>query len=213
MMSETEFQRESPLPAPVVTGAPEINQIADPGPLGLGAFAATTFYLSMVNAGWHPAAVAGVFPLALFYGGIAQVLAGMWEFRNNRNTFGAVAFTSYGAFWLALWGLFNQVILKGAIPPAEIGHAVGLFLLAWTIFTFYMWLGSFRLNGALVGVFTLLFLTFILLTIGNYYGKSGIVKLGGWTGVITAILAWYTAAAGVVNHTFKKVVIPVFPIG
>jgi succinate-acetate transporter protein len=199
--------------APTIVGVSEINQVADPAPLGLGGFAATTFALSMVNAGVISERVAPmVLPLMLIYGGVTQLLAGMWEFRNNRNTFGAVAFTSYGAFWLSLWALNTQVLDKDAIPAGDVPQAVGVFLLAWTIFTFYMWIGSFRLNWALVGVFTALLVTFILLVIGEWASKPTIVKLGGWTGIVTAVIAWYTAAAVVVNHTFKRTVIPVFPI-
>lgn len=193
------------------TGFPEINSVADPAPLGLGGFAATTFALSLINAG----VISGgtlpmVLSLMLFYGGILQMLAGMWEFRNNRNTFGAVAFTSYGAFWLSLWYLFTYAVPK--IPAADLAAAVGTFLLVWTVFTFYMWVGSFRLNGALLALFTALLATFIFLTIGAYSGGSTWTKIGGWLGIITAIIAWYTAAAVVVNFTFGRAVLPVYPL-
>ncbi|MCF8564718.1 acetate uptake transporter [Alicyclobacillus tolerans] len=181
---------------------------ADPGPLGLAAFALTTFVLSSVNAGIFPAAVLGTFlPLALFYGGLGQLLAGMWEFRSG-NTFGATAFTSYGAFWMSL-GTLVYLELKGVLDfKADGAIALGLFLLAWTIFTFYMWIGSFATNRALVVVFTLLFITFILLTIGAL-AAPGATAIGGWMGVLTAIAAWYTSAAGVINATFGKKVLSV----
>src|SRR5437764_3188104 len=124
---------------------------ADPGPLGLGAFALTTFILSMFNAdlvgkGGQPV----VLGVALAYGGLAQLLAGMWEFRTG-NTFGAVAFSSFGAFWLSFWAL-NQFFVKD-IPKADAGHAVGLFLIAWGIFTLYMFIASLRTTAAIALVF------------------------------------------------------------
>jgi succinate-acetate transporter protein len=190
-------------------GAPEINLVADPAPLGLGAFAATTFLLSLFNADLLKVEV--VLPLAFLYGGIAQVLAGMWEFRNNRNTFGATAFTSYGAFWLTFYWLVVNTKLEGSASDVRIG--IGAYLLAWTIFTFYMWVASLRLNGALIAVFTFLLATFAILALGEFVDSSGLHKLGGWLGIITAILAWYTAAAITVNSTFKKVVLPTWPVG
>src|SRR5213080_658370 len=116
--------------------APPATPVADPGPLGLAAFALTTFVLSMFNAdlvgkGGEPV----VFGLTLAYGGLAQLLAGMWEFRTG-NTFGAVAFTSFGAFWLSYWALVQFYVEK--IPLRDAGHAIGLYLIAWGIFTTYM---------------------------------------------------------------------------
>ena len=191
-------------PAPTVGAG-----FADPGPLGLAAFAMTTFFLSSVNAGWIPATVEPVvLGLALFYGGIAQLLAGMWEFAKG-NTFGAVAFASYGAFWLSFWYLVAHTDLSGAGSDAATG--VGWFLLSWTIFTGIMLLASFRTNGVLIIVFIVLFLTFLALTIGELASSDGIHKLGGYLGIVTAALAWYGAAAGVMNNTAKRVVFPVFP--
>jgi hypothetical protein len=191
-------------------GAPEINLVADPAPLGLGGFAATTFLLSLVNAGvLDSTAEPVVLPLALLYGGIAQIFAGLWEFRNNRNTFGATAFTTYGAFWLTFYFLVTRFVTE--IPEDQRAAAIGTYLLAWTVFTFYMWIGSFRLNGALVSVFTFLLATFAVLTIGEYLGAEGITRIGGWLGIITAILAWYTAAAIIINTTHKRVVLPIWP--
>jgi uncharacterized protein len=181
---------------------------ADPGPLGLAAFAATTFYLSTVNAGLLPGTVeAGVFGLAFFYGGLAQLLAGMWEFVKG-NTFGALAFTSYGAFWLSFWYLANH--LPDA-PAADVRHAVATYLLAWTIFTAYMLIASIRTSGALVAVFLTLTLTFAFLAIGDYSGATTWTKVGGWLGLVTAALAWYASFAGVLNSTAKRVILPTFP--
>jgi succinate-acetate transporter protein len=183
--------------------------IADPGPLGLAAFAMTTFFLSSVNAGWLPASVEGVvLGLALFYGGIAQVLAGMWEFVKG-NTFGAVAFTSYGAFWLAFWYLVAHVKLDAS--PSDAAKGVGFFLLGWTIFTAYMLICSLRTNGVLVAVFGFLTLTFLALTLGKLTGGTGFTTLGGYLGLITAVLAWYGSLAGVRNSFGSGTSFPVFP--
>jgi succinate-acetate transporter protein len=201
---------EGSVSEPPKVGLPSsVDRIADPGPLGLGAFAMTTFVLSCVNAGLVPKAVEPVvLPVALFYGGLVQLLAGMWEFR-TANTFGALAFSSYGAFWLSFAG-YVKVIAPG-LPAVEAGAATGLFLLAWTIFTAYMTVASTRVSKAVAAVFVALLMTFILLTIGTYSGATGIIQLGGYLGILTAVLAWYASFAGVTNATFAKTVLPVFP--
>ena len=179
--------------------------IADPGPLGLACFALTTFCLSVINAGLVvKEAVTVVIALALVYGGTTQLLAGMWEFKKN-NTFGATAFASYGAFWIAL-GMLDLLSLTKVITVHP--QALLLFLIAWTIFTFYMWIGSFGTNNALVLTFTLLLLTFILLDIGAA-GSHAAHTWGGYCGIITALVAWYTSAAGILNSVFGRVVLPV----
>src|SRR3954470_5799420 len=154
---------------------PVAPAIGDPAPLGLAAFALTTFVLSFFNAGL----VSGkglpvVLGLALAYGGIAQLLAGMWEFRNN-NTFGATAFTSYGAFWISFWA-FNQ-FYADKVPANEVGAAVGLYLIAWGIFTAYMFIASMRVSLAVMAVFALLAITFIVLGIGESGGNASISKV------------------------------------
>ncbi|MEN3281082.1 MAG: uncharacterized protein V7607_2222 [Solirubrobacteraceae bacterium] len=184
--------------------------IADPGPLGLAAFALTTFVLSMFNShlmggGGEPI----VFGLALTYGGLAQLLAGMWEFRTG-NTFGAVAFTSYGAFWLSFWA-FVQFFEK-SVPAKDAGHAVGLFLIAWGIFTTYMFIASLRTTAAVSLVFILLAATFFLLGIGNAGAHPNVIKIGGWVGLATAAAAWYASFAAVTNSTFGRTVLPVVPL-
>jgi succinate-acetate transporter protein len=184
--------------------------IADPGPLGLAAFALTTFVLSFFNAGLMGAGGEPiVFGLALAYGGVAQLLAGMWEFRTG-NTFGAVAFTSYGAFWLSFWA-FVQFFEK-SVPKADAGHAVGLFLIAWGIFTTYMFIASLRTTAAVSAVFLLLAATFFLLGIGNAGAHPNITKVGGWVGLATAAVAWYASFAAVTNSTFGRTVMPVGPL-
>lgn len=198
-------------PSSVPAAAAQASPIADPGPLGLAGFAATTFVLSAVNAGLVPKTIEpAVLPLALFYGGIAQLLAGMWEFKKN-NTFGATAFGTYGSFWLAF--AFYVWQFAGKIPAADAGTATGMFLLVFTIFTGYMAIASLRTNGVLVAVFVLLFLTFLFLTIGEFAGAEGMGKVGGWLGLLTAVVAWYGSFAVVVNSTFKRAVLPVVPLG
>jgi succinate-acetate transporter protein len=184
--------------------------IANPAPLGLAAFALTTFVLSMVNSGLvSDKAEPVVFGLALAYGGIAQLLAGMWEFKTG-NTFGATAFSSYGAFWISFWALVT-FFLKD-IPKDEAGAAVGLYLWAWGIFTAYMFIASLRTTVAVALVFFLLTATFIILGIGNSGGSSGVVKFGGWVGLATALAAWYASFAQVINSTFGRTVAPLGPL-
>ena len=203
------FGRE---PAQETSAPPTVGAmaIADPAPLGLAAFALTTFVLSFFNAGIvSDAGEPVVLALALAYGGIAQVLAGMWEFRNN-NTFGATAFTSYGAFWLSLWA-FDQ-FFADSIPKSSLGDSVGLYLVAWGIFTTYMFVASFRTTAAVSLVFLLLAITYGLLGIGNWADVSGLVKAGGWFGIATAVAAWYASFAGVTNSTFGRTILPVIPL-
>jgi succinate-acetate transporter protein len=184
---------------------------ADPAPLGLAAFALTTFVLSMFNADLvSKAGEPVVLGLALGYGGIAQILAGMWEFRTG-NTFGAVAFTSFGAFWLSYWALIT--FFASDIPAAHVAASVGLYLIAWGIFTAYMFVASLRTNAAVAVVFFLLAVTFFLLGIGNANESNGMVEAGGWFGLATAVAAWYASFAAVVNSTFGRTVLPVRPLG
>jgi uncharacterized protein len=201
--------------------------IANPAPLGLSAFALTTFVLSATNArfifaGIPPVTGAIALGLAAFYGGLVQLIAGVQEFRTG-NTFGATAFCSYGGFWLAVAGslapLFGGKSLVLLIGP-DAATGVGFFLLGWTIFTFVMFLGTFRLTGALVSVFFFLFLTFLALTIGWFQGLPLIgssaltwVNIGGWLGIVTALLAWYTALAGILAATNSAIKLPTFPMG
>jgi hypothetical protein len=180
--------------------------IADPGALGLGAFALTTFVLSLANAGLVAGAGASVLGLALFYGGIGQFVAGLWEFAKG-NTFGATAFVSYGAFWMSFWWL-----LTNPAAAREAGSAgVGAYLLAWAIFTAYMSIAAVKTNGVILAVFIALTLTFLFLAIGAFSGVAGVSKFGGWLGLLTAVLAWYGSFATVTNATWKRAVLPVWP--
>jgi succinate-acetate transporter protein len=164
------------------------------------------FNAGLVGKGAEPV----VLGLALAYGGLAQLLAGMWEFRTG-NTFGAVAFTSFGAFWLSYWALVTFFI--GDIPANEVGAAVGLYLISWGIFTAYMFVASLRTTAAIALVFVLLAATFFLLGIGNANESEGLVEVGGWCGLATAVAAWYASFAAVTNSTFGRTVLPVRPLG
>ena len=182
--------------------------IADPAPLGLAAFALTTFLLSAANANWMGAATGSAWlGYALAYGGGAQLLAGMWEFR-NRNVFGATAFSTYGGFWIGLF-LWVQFVAPHAASASAADHDLGWILLAFAIFNTYMLIMSTQLNLAVFGVFLTLELTEIVLFIGNFEGNSSIVHVGGYLGVITAAVAWYTSAAGVSNGMGGRIKLPV----
>jgi succinate-acetate transporter protein len=200
----SEARSTSPLPA-----TPPGGWLADPAPLGLAAFALTTFVLSFTNTGLFKAEPV-VFGLALAYGGLAQFAAGMWEFAKG-NTFGATAFTSYGAFWLSFWYLTGHTDLSAISNGDDVSHEVGLYLLAWGIFTAYMTVAATRVSGAVLAVFVLLTITFVVLAIGDFTTTEGITKLGGWLGVATALAAWYASFAGVTAFTFKRPLMPTGP--
>ena len=197
---------------PMVAPVPFTARIADPGPLGLACFALTTFVLSCFNAGLLPTTVKPVvFGLALFYGGVVQIIAGVVEYVKG-NAFGGIAFCSYGAFWMSYWYLSTHLDpMKGA-EKADISRAVGLFLLGWTIFTLYLFVTSFKTTGALVVTFAVLTAALIALTVGDLVESAAATKVGGWLGLVTAVLAWYTSFAGLMNATAGKVVLPVRPM-
>ena len=208
---------EQPTTTITRSAAPPASGVADPAPLGLAAFAGTTFFLSVVNTNMLGTSVQTiVLGLALFYGGLGQFLAGMWEFAKG-NTFGALAFASYGAFWMSFWYLLNH--LPEGAKANDILHGVGLYLMVWTIFTAYMTVAASRVSGAVLAVFVLLTLTFLALTIGwltespeAFAANSNAwIHIGGWLGLLTALAAWYTSFATVVNFTFKRPTLPTFP--
>jgi hypothetical protein len=187
---------------------PVLTPAADPAPLGLAAFALTTFLLSAANANWMTSATGSAWlGYALAYGGACQLLAGMWEFR-NKNVFGATAFSTYGGFWIGLF-LWVQFVAPHATSASAADHDLGWILLAFAIFNTYMLLMSAQLNMAVFAVFLTLELTEIVLFIGNFTGTSGIVKLGGYIGILTALVAWYTSAAGVATSLNGRVRLPV----
>ena len=188
--------------------AAAVPAIADPAPLGLAGFALTTLLLSAHNAGWAPDLI-WLGP-ALFYGGLAQFLAGMWSFRRG-NVFTATAFSTYGAFWLSL-ATYVLLVVFGKAPAADVFNAVGWFLLAFAIFNTYMLFWSMRVNTAVFMVFLTLEITEILLFIGNFNGSKageGLVLVGGLVGVLAAAVAFYTSAADVISGMAGRYVLPV----
>lgn len=179
---------------------------ANPAPLGLAGFALTTFVLSLTNAGViGGSTVQVVVALALAYGGLAQFAAGMWEFKNG-NTFGATAFSSYGAFWLS-YAAFVWFFAAG-LAKEDAAAAVGTYLLAWGIFTFYMWIATLKHARPVMIVFLLLWITFLLLALGEYAGSDTLHKLGGVVGILTAIAAWYASARTIINEAFGRELLP-----
>jgi uncharacterized protein len=194
-------------PDPTAGTGAGIWKPADPGPLGLAGFAMTTFVLSMINANLIRATgIGAVLALAIAYGGLAQLLAGMWEFRTG-NTFGAVAFSSFGAFWISFYVLLHTSTFL--IDP----HGVALYLFAWGGFTAYMFLASLRTTAAVALVFLLLTATYVLLGIGLIgHGHTTATHIGGGVGIATAAAAWYASFAAVMNSTFGRVVLPVIPL-
>jgi uncharacterized protein len=199
----------NPTTTPTASAPSFGSQIADPAPLGLAGFALTTFMLSTFNAGILPkTAEAAILGVALFYGGLAQLFAGMWEFVKG-NTFGALAFSSYGAFWMSLWYLIVHALPD--VPKADHGAAVGIFLLAWTIFTVYMTVVTMRISGLLFILFSVLLVTFGFLTYGAFAGAASMTQIGGYLGLLTAFIAWYASFAGVLNGTAKRVIMPTWP--
>jgi uncharacterized protein len=203
---EDQLSTTDELSAGPAAAAPAALAAADPAPLGLAAFALTTFLLSAANAKWTRGSGSEWLGYALAYGGLGQLLAGMWEFK-NKNVFGATAFTSYGAFWLGL-GLYVLLVA----PAAGIGVANDLawILLAFAIFTLYMLIASALLNTAVFTVFLALEITFIVLFIGQFAANANIIKIGGYIGILTALLAWYTSFAGVFNGIRG---VPSLPVG
>jgi succinate-acetate transporter protein len=187
------------------------STIANPAPLGLSAFALTTFVLSAANAGLFGGSQI-VLGLALFYGGLTQFCAGMWEFRTG-NTFGATAFSSYGGFWISL-GFASLPLFDGKslVVLAGGAEAVGVFLLGWTIFTGMMLLVTFKISIAHIALFLLLFLTFLFLTAGDLQGEPSMKVYGGWLGLITAGIAWYIALAQVLSATNSPIKLPILPM-
>src|SRR6516162_6230212 len=193
----TEVRARGEIPAaPATTGIAWGNS----APLALAAFAVTTFMLSMVNAKAVDAGVEPVvFGVALMFGGLTQLIAGIIQFRTG-NTFGGVLFSSFGAFWLSLFAIV-QFFLK-LVPPAQVGHALGLFLYAFGLFTFVMLIASFRTNIVVVLALSFLLVTFFLLAAGNYGGHTTAIHWGGYLGLVTAALAGYLATAEVCEASY-----------
>ncbi|MHB8454625.1 MAG: acetate uptake transporter [Acidiferrobacterales bacterium] len=188
--------------------AADASKLANPAPLGLVGFGLTTVILSLVNAGiLPPGGEQVVIPLAFAYGGLIQMLAGMLEFRTG-NTFGTVAFLSYGAFW---WWFALLVLLggHGVLDLSQAGTTIGAALIGWGVFTLYMWIATFRLSKALWWIFLTLWITYFLLGFGALLGRNELHIAGGWLGIVCGLIAMYTSFALVTNATFGKTVIPV----
>lgn len=184
----------------------QVRLIADPAPLGLGAFALTTFLLSLANAGIMPKdAEPVVLGVALAYGGVAQLLAGMWEFRKG-NVFGATVLGSCGAFWLSFWAYLTFFAEK--VPANHHGSAAGWYLLSWAIFTTLMLVAALRTTAVLALLFAVVDVVFILLAFGALAGSSALTTSGGLVGLLAAALAWYLCLAGVAASTFGR---PIWP--
>ncbi len=195
-----------------VRTAPVVPAIANPAALGLGGFALTTFLLSIHNAmGPKTEPLLVFFGFAIFYGGLAQFMAGMWEFKTG-NTFGATAFSTYGAFWMGVAATV-ALVLTGKLAVTDVTSTLAWILTAFAIFNTYMLIWSSRTNMATFLVFLTLEITEILLAWGNFNGDAagvGLVSIGGWFGVLTAAVAWYTSAAIVANSMRPT---PILPVG
>jgi succinate-acetate transporter protein len=187
--------------------------IADPVPVGIAGFAMTTFILSCVNAGFFVGAtsVPMVLGLAIFYGGLVQLLAGMWAFRRGE-TFAAVALCSYGGgFCLSYF--FLVYFIAPHLAKSVVGDVVGLYLLGWLIFTFYMTIAALKTNAAILWVFITLTATYLLLTLANLgVATSSLLPIGGYVGITCGVAAWYVAFAHVTNATFGRELIPTWPL-
>lgn len=198
-------QTASSQPQTAAAPAPGLA-IADPGALGTAAFAVTTLVLSTFNAGLLPVELEPVvFGLALFYGGLVQLIAGVMEFFKN-STFGAVVFCSYAGFWMSFW--YYATFVMHDLPADSRHSATGIFLLAWTVLTVYMTVAASKVHKAMLITFVLLLITFVLLTTGALGNMLAATRLGGWFGIVTAFCAFYLSAASVLSSTFKRDMLP-----
>ncbi|EJD04596.1 uncharacterized protein FOMMEDRAFT_19827 [Fomitiporia mediterranea MF3/22] len=195
-------------------GGLPLRKLANPAPLGLLSFASTTLILSLINVQTRgvttPNVVVG---MALFVGGLCQLLAGMWEFAAG-NTLGATAFSSYGGFWLSFATIYipSSGIIAEYTDPVELEHAVGFYLAVWFIFTFLMLVASLRSNFGLISLFFFLTLTFMFLTIGKYVTNDKINMAGGGFGIITAFIAYYCGVANMYSRESSFFSLPLGPI-
>ncbi|KAJ7785493.1 Gpr1 family protein [Mycena olivaceomarginata] len=193
--------------------APRPSTIGNPASLGLFSFASTTFILSFYNVTVdgiaHPNVVVG---MALFCGGLAQLLAGMWEFPRG-NVFGGTAFTSYGAFWLSFGTIFlpGTGILAAYENAEELEHALGIYLFSWFIVTFMFLIASLRKSVAFIALFGFLSITFLLLGAGKFTTNATVSKAGGAFGIITAFVAYYIGLADLLAA--EKAAVVGLPLG
>lgn len=182
----------------------------NPAPLGLMGFGMTTLLLNLHNAGFFPMN-AMILSMGIFYGGLAQVVAGIEEWKKG-NTFGATAFTSYGFFWLSLVGIVLLPKSPDYAGLAANSLAFASYLLMWGIFTLFMFIGTLPGSKALSVVFLTLTILFFLLAIGNYLGAegagAGILRIAGYEGILTGLSAIYTALGQVLNEAYGKKIVP-----
>jgi succinate-acetate transporter protein len=190
-------------PPPVVAATKE--GIANPAPLGLCAFGATTVLLNLHNAGLFEMN-SMILAMGIFYGGLAQVIAGIIEAKKN-NTFGLTAFTSYGLFWLSLVALI--VLPKTGWTSAPSEGAMVAYLIVWGLFTLLLFFGTLKLSRALQFVFATLTILFFLLALGDYTGNSALKHFTGFEGIVCGASAIYTGVAGLLNEMFGKTVLPI----
>ncbi|WP_294962854.1 acetate uptake transporter [uncultured Gilliamella sp.] len=181
------------------------TKLANPGPLGLMGFGMTTILLNIHNAGFFPVMTA-IASMGIFYGGLAQVIAGILEFKKG-NTFGTTAFTSYGFFWIALVGIWY--LPTSPATATTDATFVGIFLALWGIFTAFMFIGTLKANRALQFVFASLTILFALLAIGNISGNHDIIHIAGFEGIICGASAIYLAMAEVINEQYGRTVLPI----
>lgn len=181
-------------------------KMGDPGSWAVSAFATTSFMLGMYNAGLlHSGGVAVVFPVAFFYGGMIQIIVGILEMLRG-NMFGAVVFGTYGPFWVIFAAV--ETWFGKSLTATDAGGAISLFLAVFAVLTFYFFLASLKTDKVLVVIFALIFIALVLLSIGAASGVSFFTVLGGWVTLIFAVIAWYHAAADLINFTFERKVVP-----
>jgi len=180
--------------------------VADPAILGFAAFALPTFMLGWINAeiiNKNTAPV--VFGLMLFYSGLGQLLVGMWEFRRN-NSFGTVAFGSFGMFYLSLWAFFQFYAKE--VPSAQLGQALGLFFASWAVLALILWVASLHTTLLVNLIFLFTTALLILLGIGNFANSTTVLHWGGYVGIVLGVIGWYAAASTLINETFGRIVLP-----
>jgi succinate-acetate transporter protein len=194
--------------APVPPATRVADTTANPAPLGLMGFGMTTVLLNIHNAGFYELGTM-ILAMGLFYGGIAQIIAGIMEWKKN-NTFGMTAFTSYGLFWLTLVGLI--LMPKHSMGDATSKPALACFFVAWGVFTLVMFIGTLRLNRALQVVFLSLTVLFFLLAWRDFGGGETVGRIAGWEGILCGLSAMYAGLAQVLNEVYGRVVAPICPV-
>ncbi|EDO16192.1 hypothetical protein Kpol_1014p10 [Vanderwaltozyma polyspora DSM 70294] len=192
-----------------------VHRFANPAPLGLSAFALSTFVLSMYNAGAQGIVVPNlIVGLAMFYGGLMQTIAGIWEIALE-NTFGGTTLCSYGAFWLSFGAIYIPwfgILEAYTAKPSDLNNALGFYLLGWAIFTLGVVICTMKSTVLFFGLFFMLFMTFLLLCIASFSGRHSVQVAGGVFGVITAFIAWYNAYAGLATRQNSYILAHPFPL-